>query len=142
MAWEALTNLNQNFGGNGIVKLWASPNFKDSGWKIEGSFGVDLYSYFYIPSGFILSGGNFEYNFPLKYVNKEVSVTGWIEYRGRRDLQEGLTEKFWHLEESSNEIVSLNTDSKTKLPYLIVPARGLPSFKEEYRFFLPVNNNI
>lgn len=138
--WTPRIQLDNLAPNGGIVALWNSANIMQfSEWRTKGEYGEDLFYYFFIPAGFVQTGENeFTYNFGLKYVNKTESVTGVVYHNGRHDLQEGKTASFWHLEQASPDKVSIQTDPTTKLPYLVVPARGLPGFLEEKRYFIPV----
>lgn len=140
MAWTPRDSVNAPVEG-GIIKLWHSPNlFENTGWFTDGKYGEDLFYYFIIPPSFVYdSKDTFLYNFALKYVNSSVSVSGFIDHDGWHSLQQGKTAPFWHLElNSSPEKVKLQTDDLTKLPYLLKPANGLPNFKEEKCYFIPL----
>lgn len=139
--WNPVSTLETLAPSNGgIVVLWCSANIMDKQeWKTSGTYGEDLFYYFIVPAGFVMTGENeFTYNFGLKYVKKSESVSGYVNHSGQRWLQEGKTASFWHLEQASPDKVTLKTDEKTKLPYLDVPSRGLPGFLPEARFFIPV----
>lgn len=128
----------------GIIILWHSPNIQDgTPWRTTGVYGEDLFYYFIIPAGFTLTGENqFTYNFGLEYVNSSVSVSGFVTHDGVHNLQQGKTEPFWHLQESAPSIVTMETDLKCKLPFLKVPSRGLPSFNDEVRYFIPLPETV
>ena len=125
----------------GIIPLWYEANVFETQWKTDGVYGVDNFYYFFIPAGFIFFNepNTFLYNFGLKYVNKSEKVTGYVEHNGIRQLQEGKTDPFWHLEESAPYEVKLETDQLTKLPFLSVPDTGLPNFMNEKRYFIPLS---
>lgn len=126
-----LHNLSSNNSdGNGIVKLWTSANLKTANWKITGTFGIDFYNYFFVPSNYILDGDNFIYLFPFKYINSSV----FVYYDDKPN-----TEAFWHLEKANNQSCELQTDENSRLPYVVKPNCGEPDYKPEKRFFIPVN---
>lgn len=138
--WNPKSTLNIAPNG-GIIALWNKTNvFDKNPWSTQGDYGKDIFYYFIIPAGFVFSGtvDTFTFNFGLKYVFKEREVTGYVNHSGQRWLQEGKTEKFWSLDESSPPDVTIQTDPDTKLPFLIVPDCGLPNFKEEKRYFIPL----
>lgn len=140
MAWTPRDSVNAPVDG-GIIKLWCKPNlFDDSGWFTDGTYGEDLFYYFIIPPMFIYQSKNtFLYNFALKYVNKSESVSGFVDHDGIHWLQQGKTQPFWHLElNPTPETATLETDKITKLPYLMKPANGLPNFKPEKCYFIPL----
>lgn len=138
--WQPVSKLADIAPDGGIIPLWNTPNIFDfNKWRTIGVYGEDIYYYFIIPAGFTHTGENeFTYNFGLEYVNESVTVSGYVTHDGVHNLQQGKTQPFWHLKESSPTKVTLETDDKTKLPYLVVPSRGLPSFAEERRYFIPL----
>lgn len=138
--WNPKTTLNIAPDG-GIISLWNKTNlFNKTDWSTLGEYGKDIFYYFIIPPGFVYSGTKdvFIFNFGLKYVKKERSVTGVIYHDGRHDLQQGKTESFWSLDESEPPLVNMLTDPDTKLPYLLVPDCGLPNHRVEKRYFIPL----
>lgn len=138
--WQPRTQLNNNAPDGGIIALYNTANvFEFNEWRTSGEYGIDIFYYFIIPAGFVyVSENKFLYNFPLKYVNKSEKVTGWVEHNGVRQLQEGKTDPFWHLEEAESYLVELQTSEYTRLPYLLVPDCGLTPFAEEKRYFIPL----
>ena len=143
--WQpAATALDFAPDNGGIVILWHSADImNESPWRTTGVYGEDLFYYFIVPAGFTMTGENeFTYNFGLEYVNESVAVTGVVYHGGRHDLQQGKTEPFWHLKQSAPTKVALETDNKTKLPFLRVPSRGLPSFNPEVRYFIPLPETV
>lgn len=140
MLWDPKTSLEKSLPPlGGIVVLWHDANvFVKSPWRVEGVYGKDIFSYFFLPPGFIYDEGVFYYNDPFIYVEKTLEVTGYVSHEGWRWLQEGKTEPNWHLEPSELSAVELETCPTTKLPFLQVPDRGRPDFKKESRFFIPL----
>ena len=136
--WTPQTNLSQDLSSNGIVKLWASPNyFNDQNWRTEGVFGVDLFYYFFIPYPYFYSDAIFYFDAPFKFEEKELRVTTKDpEHDG-----EQKTEKFWNLIPSSSPQVELQTDVKTKLPYLTSPDLGQPDYVAVKTYLIPVGVN-
>lgn len=138
--WNPKSTLNIAPDG-GIISLWNKTNvFNRTDWSTVGEYGKDIFYYFIIPAGFVYSGDKdtFIFNFGLKYVKKERKVSGVIYYEGIQKLQEGETESFWSLDESTPPEVTTQTDPDTKLPYLVVPDCGLPNHKVEKRYFIPL----
>lgn len=138
--WKPKTTLNIAPDG-GIISLWNKTNiFNRTDWSTVGDYGLDIFYYFIIPAGFVYAGykDTFIFNFGLKYVKKERSVSGYVEHNGLRWLQEGKTESFWSLDESEPPRVQMLTDPDTKLPYLLVPDCGLPNHNTEKRYFIPL----
>lgn len=123
----------------GIVVLWHDPNiFVKTPWRVEGVYGQDIFSYFFIPPGFIIENNMFYYNDPFAYEEKTIPVTGYIGHDGQRWLQDGKTDPHWHIVPAELSTADLQTCPTTKLPFLQVPDRGRPGFKPESRFFIPL----
>jgi len=123
-------NLSENLSDNdGIVKLWADTNLLKSDWKLEGTFGVDTYYYFFVPSDFIIQNNKVYYNNSYKYNKRQVYV---YHSNGR------WTEEIWVMDEGSLQSCEILTDERTKLPYVIKPSLGRFNFKTERCYFIPV----
>lgn len=138
--WNPVSTLETLAENGGIIVLWYNADLMNQNpWRTTGVYGLDTFYYFFLPAGFTHTGEDeFTYNFGLEYVKSSVAVTGYVEHNGIRQLQEGKTEPFWHLQESAPAKVTLQTDETNKLPYVEVPSRGLPSFATERRYFIPV----
>lgn len=138
--WPSRSTLNIAPNG-GVISLWTTTNvFNDDPWTTQPEYGKKIFYYFFIPAGFVFSGEKdvFIYNFGLKFVKKERSVSGYVNHSGQRWLQGGKTESFWSLDPADPPRVTIQTDKDTKLPYLLVPDCGLPNFREEKRYFIPL----
>lgn len=142
--WQPLESLRNTVAfGDGLIRLWAEPNYMQyQKWTTKEDFGNKIYYYFFVPAGFYkIKEDTFAYNFPFKYTQEQVEVNGFVNHDGPRKLQEGLTEPFWHLEESERVECELMTGDYTKLPYLIIPNLGEPNYYPEKRYFIPVGEN-
>ena len=136
MTWFQQTNLSDDLSGSeGIIKLWAGANYLESqNWRTNGNFSTDIFHYFFIPHNFYLRGSNtFAYHFPFKYIFDTIDV-----------FHEGIqkSEPFWRLEPSSDSTATLETDIKTKLPYLIIPSFGQPNYRAVKCYFQPVGGKV
>lgn len=129
-AFSPLNNLSENLSDSeGIVKLWAESNLLKSDWKLDGSFGGDIYYYFFIPSDFIIQNNKVYYNNSYKYIKRPIEVY----HNGIR-----YSEEIWVMEESSLTECNILTDDRTKLPYVIKPSLGRYNFQTERCYFIPV----
>lgn len=135
MEFSPYTNLNVDLSNNGIIRLWASPNLMNSEWRLTGDITKDINSYFYLPADVIIINGELKYNNSYEYVKKEITVTGWCWYKSKLDLQEGKTEPFWHMVESENKTLKLETDDLTKMPFIMTPTLGRFNYTSEKRYF-------
>jgi len=132
MTWFPQQNLSDDLSDSeGIIKLWGSPNLKNAqDWRTSGIFSTDLYHYFFIPHNFyFLSNNTFAYHFPFRYIFQNIKV-----------FHDGIqtSEEFWRLQPSNDATSTIQTDIKTKLPYLFIPNLGQPNYKEIKSYFIPV----
>lgn len=158
MGWDPYEGPREDrASGNGLIRLY-SPNLTDGTWSTEGPIDGKIWWYFSVPPGFIKTGANtFEFQRCFKFVHEQVEVNGKVTgvphgftatEGGPQPLEQGYitdgkvvdckTVKIWHADYVDRKTAQLQTDPKTKLPYLVVPDYEDPGYKEERRYFLPL----
>lgn len=146
----------------GIIRLWWPKKYIGGKWSVEGDNESNTQQYFFIPYGFYHSNGDkFKFSWPYKFVKKKLKVNTKVTVNGSLVVAGesatggpvvgvatgtltgkgvGETEDVWTFEPVEDKETNLQTDEKTKLPFLEIPKIDDGDFKinKERRYFIPI----